>query len=128
MLGSDILHHLLRSFCRHLALDLAGPNILLSSHCAHNVSSSHRDGGKVYLHFHGSPSVVLNFKVTDAKDLDPPCRLPFQVLEVHQSPQCPVFCLHLKVSSVNVVVKMTHSRYQGHEFLPRHTVLSFKLC
>ena len=40
---------------------------------------------------------MFNFKVIYAKDLDPPCHLPFRVLKVHHPPECPIVCSHLEV-------------------------------
>ena len=71
-----------------------------------------------------SPLAVLNFQVTYAKSLDPPCCLLFRILEFHQPPQSPVVCSYLEVSSVNLV---PHSSYKGQQFLPRHTVLPLRL-
>ena len=58
-----------------------------------------------------SSLAVLNLHVIYAEDLNPPCRLPFGILEVHQPPERAVVCPHFKMSPVNVVVEMPHSCY-----------------
>ena len=86
-LHSDKPHHWLCSFRRHPPLGLAGPNIPLSTHCVHNVSSCRGDVGKVHLHFHG-------FALRGAQlpghiypgSLDPPCHLPSGYISHRSAP------------------------------------------